>query len=131
MHRITGALVALALVALPGGAQAQDTLAGDWDVNVSIMGQTIPLILHIAEGDEGFEGKFDSPAQGGFDIPILSIAAEHPDFKIELETGGPPALLEGSHDGDKLTGKFSQATAEGTFEGARTAEEKADEGEGS
>ena len=131
MSRIIGALTALLFVVVPSNAQAQDTLAGDWDVAVEIMGQTIPLVLHIAEGDEGFEGKFDSPAQGGFDIPILSIAAEHPDFKIELETGGPPEVLEGKHEGDKLSGKFNQATAEGTFKGSRTAEEKADEADGS
>ena len=131
MSRIIGALTALLFVFVPSNAQAQDTLAGDWDVAVDVMGQQIPLVLHITEGDEGFEGKFDSPAQGGFDIPILAITAEHPDFKLELETGGPPAILEGKHDGDKLTGTFSQATAEGTFEGSRTAEVEADEGDGS
>jgi hypothetical protein len=132
MHRILGALVALAfvLVALPTGALAQGTLAGDWEVDVDIMGQKIPLVLHISEGDEGFGGTFDSPAQGGFDMPILGVTTEHPEFKIELETGGPPAILEGKHDGDKLSGKFSQATAEGTFEGARKVEKEAAEGEG-
>ena len=133
MNRIIGALAALVLflVILPTNVLAQGTLAGDWEVDVDIMGQKIPLVLHIAEGDEGFEGKFDSPAQGGFDIPIIAITADHPEFRIELETGGPPAILEGKHDGDKLSGKFSQATAEGTFEGARQVEKKAAEGEGS
>ncbi len=132
MNRIIGALAALVLflVILPSNALAQGTLAGDWEVDVDIMGQKIPLVLHIAEGDEGFEGKYDSPAQGGFDIPIIAITTEHPEFKIELETGGPPAILEGKHDGDKLSGKFSQATADGTFEGARKVEKKAAEGEG-
>jgi hypothetical protein len=131
MNRILGALAALviALVILPSSALAQDTLAGDWELNVDVMGQKIPLVLHIVEGDEGFNGKFDSPEQGGFDIPIIAITAEHPEFKIEMETGGPPAILEGKHDGDKLSGKFSQATAEGTFEGARQVEKKAAEGE--
>jgi hypothetical protein len=132
MNRIIGALAALVLflVILPSNALAQGTLAGDWEVDVDIMGQKIPLVLHITEGDEGFEGKYDSPAQGGFDMPIIAITTEHPEFKIELETGGPPAILEGKHDGDKLSGKFSQATAEGTFEGARKVEKKAAEGEG-
>ena len=132
MNRIIGALAALVLflVILPSNALAQGTLAGDWEDDVDIMGQKIPLVLHIAEGDEGFEGKYDSPAQGGFDIPIIAITTEHPEFKIELETGGPPAILEGKHDGDKLSGKFSQATADGTFEGARKVEKKAAEGEG-
>jgi len=132
MNRIHGALAALvlALVILPSNALAQGTLVGDWDVAVVVMGQAIPLVLHIAEGDEGFEGKFDSPAQGGFDISIISITAEHPEFKIELETGGPPAILEGKHDGDKLSGKFSQATAEGTFEGTRKVKKEAAEGKG-
>lgn len=132
MNRILGALAALvlALVIVPSNALAQGSLAGDWEVDVDIMGQKIPLVLHIVEGDEGFEGKYDAPSQGGTDIPIIAITAEHPEFKIELETGGPPAILEGKHDGDKLSGKFSQATAEGTFEGARKVEKKAAEGEG-
>jgi hypothetical protein len=131
MNRILGALAALvlALVILPSSALAQDTLVGDWELNVEVMGQQIPLVLHIADGDEGLEGTFDSPAQGGFDIPINSITAEHPEFKLELETGGPPAILEGKHDGDKLSGTFNQATASGTFEGARKVAEKATEGE--
>jgi hypothetical protein len=134
MNRVFGALAALALlfVAAPPSVLAQDSMAGDWDVNVAVMGQNIPLVLHITKGDEGYAGKFDSPAQGGFDLPIRSITAEHPDFRMELETGGPPAILEGKHDGDKLSGTFSQATATGTFEGKRkVAEEKSgDQGEG-
>ena len=132
MNRIIGALAALviAFVILPSNALAQGTLAGDWEVDVDIMGQKIPLVLHISEGDEGFGGTFDSPAQGGFDIPILGVTTEHPEFKIELETGGPPAILEGKHDGDKLSGTFSQGMAEGTFEGARKVEKKASESEG-
>ena len=131
MIRIFGALAALvlALVIVPSNALAQGSLAGDWEVNVDVMGQKIPLVLHIAEGDDGFEGKYDVPSQGGTDMPIIAITAEHPEFKIELETGGPPGILEGTHDGDKLSGKFSQTTAEGTFEGARKVEKKTAEGE--
>lgn len=133
MNRILGALAALVLafVILPSSTLAQDSLAGEWDLLVDVMGQQIPLILHVEEGEEGFEGKYDAPSQGGFDLEVISITAEHPEFKIELFTGGPPAVLEGKHDGDKLSGKFSQATAEGTFEGARKVAAKPAEGEGS
>jgi hypothetical protein len=132
MNRTIGALAALALTlaASPSHAFAQGSMAGDWDLNVSVMGQQIPLVLHIAEGEEGYEGTFDSPAQGGFDLPIRSITAEHPDFKMELETGGPPAILEGKHDGDTLKGSFTQATATGTFEGQRKVQGEETEGEG-
>jgi hypothetical protein len=131
MNRVFGALAALSFlfVAVPSSVLAQDSMAGDWDVNVALMGQNIPLVLHITKGDEGYEGKFDSPAQGGFDIPIRSIEAEHPDFRMELETGGPPAILEGKHDGDGLSGTFTQATATGTFEGKRKVAEEKSAGE--
>ena len=131
MNRIFGALAALifAIVVLPSNALAQDTLAGEWDLVIDV-GQQIPLGLHLVETDEGFDGKYDAPSQGGFDLEIITITAEHPEFKIELFTGGPPAVLEGTHDDDKLSGTFSQATAEGTFTGARKVEEKAAEGEG-
>jgi hypothetical protein len=131
MNRTRGAVLALgvAFLALPSGALAQDSMAGDWDIDVSVMGQEIPLVLHITSGEDGYEGTFDSPAQGGFDIPIRSITAEHPDFKMELETGGPPAILEGKHDGDTLKGNFTQATATGTFEGVRKTEDAEAEGD--
>jgi hypothetical protein len=132
MHRIKTLTFALALtlLAFPSAVLAQDSMAGDWEIDVSVMGQQIPLVLHITKGDKGYEGKFDSPAQGGFDIPIRSITAEHPDFKMELETGGPPAILEGKHDGDTVMGSFTQATATGTFEGKRKVEGEETEGEG-
>lgn len=118
MHRIARALI-LALVFLPSSMQAQETLAGDWDVIVSAANQTIPIVLHITQGEDGYTGTFDAPSQAGMDMPITRIVSEHPEFTIEFETGGPPVVFEGKRDGDKLSGTFTQAAAEGTFEGAR------------
>lgn len=135
MNRILRALTALvlALVLLPTDALAQGTLAGDWDVLVVATGQTIPIVLHITEGDDGFGGTFDAPSQGGIDRPLTSVTVDHPEFRLEFETGGPPVVFVGKHDGDKLSGTFSQGTAEGTFEGIRRAETETGtaEGEGS
>lgn len=135
IHRIIGALAALVLtlVILPSSALAQGTLAGDWDVLVVATGQTIPIVLHITEGDDGFGGTFDAPSQGGIDKPLTSVTVDHPEFRLEFETGGPPVIFEGKYDGDKLSGTFSQGAAEGTFEGARKAEAESGsaEGEGS
>ncbi|MFO7588693.1 MAG: hypothetical protein R6X22_11545 [Gemmatimonadota bacterium] len=113
-----------ACAALPGSAAAQDPLVGDWDVAVSVMAQEIPLVLHIAEGEGGLEGTFDSPAQGAFGLPILAIAHEHPAIRVELETGGAPAVLEGTHAGDTISGDFSQGPLAGTFEATRKAPEE-------
>ena len=118
MHRIARALI-LALVVLPSSLLAQDTLAGDWDVIVSAANQTIPLVLHLEEGEDGYTGTFDAPSQGGMAMPITRIVSEDPDFTIEFETGGPPVVFDGKRVGDKLSGTFTQAAAEGTFEGAR------------
>ena len=132
MHRILGALAAFTfvLVTLPTDALAQGTLAGDWDVLVVATGQTIPIVLHITEGDDGFGGTFDAPSQGGIDKPLTSVTADHPEFRLEFETGGPPVVFEGKHDGDKLIGTFSQGTAKGTFEGNRRAETESGSAEG-
>jgi hypothetical protein len=132
MNRVLGTLAALvlALVILPSNALAQGTLAGDWDVIVVATGQTIPIVLHITEGDDGYGGTFDAPSQGGIDRPITSITVDNPEFRLEFETGGPPVVFEGKHDGDKLIGTFSQGTAKGTFEGNRRAETEPDSAEG-
>ena len=129
MNRVLGAL-ALALVILPSSALAQGTLAGDWDVLVVATGQTIPIVLHITEGDDGYGGTFDAPSQGGIDRPLTSVTVDHPEFRLEFETGGPPVVFEGEYDGDKLIGTFTQGTAEGTFEGNRRAETESSSAEG-
>lgn len=118
MHHVARALV-LALILLPSSLQAQETLAGDWDVIVTATGQTIPLILHISRGEDGYTGTFDAPSQAGADRPITKIVAEHPEFTLEFETGGPPVVFVGKHEGDEMSGTFTQAAAEGTFEGVR------------
>lgn len=118
MHPIARALV-LVLVLLPSTLQAQQTLAGDWDVIVTATGQTIPLVLHISQGEDGYTGTFDAPSQAGADKPITRIVSKHPEFILEFETGGPPVVFEGTHEGDEMRGTFTQATAEGTFEGVR------------
>jgi hypothetical protein len=132
MHRILGALAALTFVfvTLPSNALAQGTLAGDWDVLVVATGQTIPIVLHITEGDDGYGGTFDAPSQGGIDRPLTSVTVDNPEFRLEFETGGPPVVFEGKHDGDKLIGTFTQGTAEGTFEGIRRAETESGSAEG-
>jgi hypothetical protein len=116
--RSIAAFTAAALVALPGAARAQDKdpLIGDWDVTVSVMGQQLPLVLHIEQGEDGLTGTFDSPAQGAYGIPILAISHEHPKVRIELETGAASAILDGTHADGKVTGDFSQGPATGTFE---------------
>jgi len=125
MHRTLKLTVCalFAFAASPAAAAAQDPIAGDWDVNVSVMGQEIPLTLHIAEGEKGLEGVYD--AQGMEGIPILSIAHEHPAIRIELETGGAPAILEGAHEGDTLSGEFNQGPAAGTFTATKKVPEEA------
>ncbi len=132
MQRIIGALAALvlALVILPSNALAQGTLAGDGDVLVVATGQTIPIVLHITAGDDGYGGTFDAPSQGGIDKPLTSVTVDDPEFRLEFETGGPPVVFVGKHDGDKLSGTFTQGTAEGTFEGARKAETETGSTEG-
>jgi hypothetical protein len=129
-HVMKAALCALfALALLPAAAVAQDPLAGDWDVTVSISGQTIPLVLHLATGESGLEGTFDSPAQGAMGLPILSIEHEHPKVRFELETGGAPAILDGTHEGDAISGDFSQGPATGTFTAKKTSKEAGAESE--
>lgn len=118
MRQIVRAFV-LVLVLVPSSLQAQQTLAGDWDVIVTATSQTIPLVLHISQGEDGYTGTFDAPSQAGADKPISRIVSEHPEFVLEFETGGPPVVFEGIHEGDQMSGTFTQATAEGTFEGVR------------
>ncbi len=114
IHRILGALAAFTfvLVTLPTDALAQGTLAGDWDVLVVATGQTIPIVLHITEGDDGFGGTVDAPSQGGIDKPLTSVTVDHPEFRLEFETGGPPVIFEGARKAEAESGS---AEGEGSW----------------
>ncbi len=44
--------------------------SGDWYGDLEVAGQTIPLVLHLQKGTDGWEGNMDSPSQGARGIPL-------------------------------------------------------------
>ncbi|UCC24112.1 MAG: alpha/beta fold hydrolase [Gemmatimonadales bacterium] len=68
------ALVAAASWPASGAAQAEaERWAGDWRGTLQAGPQELPIIFHIAAGDEGLTATMDSPAQGAYGIPMDGV----------------------------------------------------------
>lgn len=82
-------------------------LEGDWsgtlEVNPALK---LPLVLHLQNADNKWQGSLDSPAQGAFAIPMSSIEVEGGQLAFEI------ASLRASYRG---TLDVESGTIRGTF----------------
>ena len=88
--------------------EAAAGLDGDWDGEVEVPAAKLRMILHITTLNGMTTGTADSPDQGGFGMPVSSIAHVGDTVQIVLNQVG--ATLEGrlSSDGQTLSGKMMQ-----------------------
>ncbi|MEY3049783.1 MAG: hypothetical protein RL365_1821 [Bacteroidota bacterium] len=49
------------------------SLSGNWYGTLDVMGQKLPLVIHLADSAEVWKGTLDSPKQNAFGIPMSSI----------------------------------------------------------
>lgn len=107
MTMITAVAVA-AIAAVSPAPQADPGLAGAWEGRVSVGGQSIRVVFHVAPDGAT---TMDSPDQGGFDIPAEAPAVEAGVVRIAVPAIG--GRFEGrlSEDGVMLTGVLHQGTA--------------------
>ena len=79
------ALLAAALV-LPMDASAQPSpVVGEWGGSLQVGGQSLPLVFHIRQGEDGsLTSTMDSPTQGATGIPVESTTVEGDRLVMEL-----------------------------------------------
>ena len=73
-------LTAFLTVFVAGGQE----ISGTWNGVLEVQGMQLPLVIHIAEDDEGYTGTMDSPDQGATGIEITSLSYDNSNLKFEV-----------------------------------------------
>ena len=104
------ALLAL-LIALP--ASAQPSIVGDWSGVIDLSAvqpgaDSLTVILHISESDEGYLVTMDSPDQGAFGLPLSEVMFDGETFSATLAAAS--ASYSGIFDaeGARIEGTWTQ-----------------------
>ena len=89
----------------------QDSLAGDWEGHISIMGQRLKIVTHFKKNASGFKGTIDIPQQGAAGIPLQNISVFDKDsVSFAFFAGSGMAGFRGSFRADTLiSGEFRQS----------------------
>lgn len=92
-------MIALDTVAVVAPAQAAEAdLVGRWEGALNVGGTSLPIVIRVDQGLDGLLTVMDSPAQNVRGLPVAALS----------ETGGVV--------------RFTVPAAQGTFEGARSAD---------
>ena len=112
-------LVALAATLIVGGAAAQpsaDALSGTWRGSLDPDGVALGIVLHVEITPAGLAITMDVPPQGAFGLPVETVRSG-PGGELVLRAPTLPAapVFDGTVDGDRYAGTFTQGPAELTF----------------
>ncbi len=92
------------------------SLAGLYSGALAVAGMELEIIVELAEGEAGFTGTIDIPAQGAAGIPLHDIRIEPPVVYFEMLEGPALASFDGVLDETgAISGAFSQAGMTGEF----------------
>ncbi len=103
---VLGATASSATASRPAAAAAAPDLTGHWNGSIALPGA--PLAFDVDLRADG-SGDISIPAQAAADLPLIgfSIAGTSVRFSISGVPGEPS--FEGTVDGQRVTGKFTQA----------------------
>lgn len=97
------------LIGLYGySAIAQPAFEGSWEGALNVQGMQLPLVVHLTKSKDGYVGKFDSPKQKAFGIPLTTMQAQGDTLRFTV------ADARISYQGiwvmgDSVVGTFTQA----------------------
>jgi pimeloyl-ACP methyl ester carboxylesterase len=111
--RQTAMSVLLFLIAAT--AYSQETLDGKWEGKIVIMGTELEMAVNFKTDPDSIRGTIDIITQGAKDLPLIHISHSAPKVYFELPAGQTLAVFDGSMNADSISGRFTQAGAEGTF----------------
>jgi hypothetical protein len=91
------------------------SLSGNWYGTLDVMGQKLPLVLHLTDSAGIWEGTLDSPKQNAFGIPMSSIEVKGKNLVFTIDK------LHASYQGtlsDALVikGDFKQGALKATLD---------------
>ncbi|MCH7410903.1 alpha/beta hydrolase [Belliella sp. DSM 111904] len=82
------------------------TAQGTWKGDLAVMGQKLPLIIHLNESNGEWEGTIDSPSQGAMGIKMNKVLFDGMMLSFEMSVGN--ASYEGVMVNEDIKGNFSQ-----------------------
>ncbi|WP_162633307.1 alpha/beta hydrolase family protein [Echinicola strongylocentroti] len=89
---------------------AQSGAEGDWKGVLEVMGQKLPLVFHLNNTGEKWEGTMDSPAQGATGISLDEVLIDS--LNVSLAINGLGIHYNGKMEHDTIRGTFSQGGME-------------------
>jgi len=96
------------LLLMAATAFCQPPLEGHWEGALQIQGTQLPLMLHFNADKSGYAGKFDSPKQKAFGIPLSSVTVQGDTLIFTLAEA--QIRYQGKWvQGDSVVGTFTQA----------------------
>lgn len=91
---------------LPLMSTAQKSPAGDWEASLKIQGIELPLVIHLKQKGDAWEGSFDSPKQKAYNISLTSVSLRADTLEFTHKQAGIRFL--GLFQADSIPGNFSQ-----------------------
>ncbi len=99
---------------------AQDTIVGQWEGNISIMGYDLNIIVKLETVNDSLTGTIDIPQQNASNLPLSNIYYNFPKLSFVLEVPNGDAEFDGEIVQDSIKGSFKQSGIKGTFHLARS-----------
>ncbi len=112
LHR-SGFLIALIMAACalawPVALSAQTGLEGHWEGAIELPGTALQIRIDFKSAGAAWQANIDIPQQGAQGLPLQAVRFAAPQVHFELPAGPGLAVFDGKLEGDKVSGKFSQA----------------------
>lgn len=120
MQKIIGTL--LITIITCSVLSAQKEVLGYWKGKLVLPGVSLRLAFTITEENGKLSATMDSPDQGAYGIPCGTTQFENGLLTLKVESAG--VTYTGKPEGDKMIGKFKQATLNIDLDLARSEEEE-------
>lgn len=89
-------------------AFAQPAFEGSWEGMLNVQGMQLPLVVHLTKSKDEYVGKFDSPKQKAFGIPLTTVHAQGD--TLSFTVADARISYQGIWVvGDSVVGTFTQA----------------------
>jgi uncharacterized protein len=115
------ALVALGVSLVHSGAASAADLAGVWTGTWTKQGDALPVTVMFEDSAAGWSGTFDSDALQVAGIPLADVRDANGTVHWLLKGDRTTTVFDGTLDGNRLAGTFTESGTPGTFALARAA----------
>ncbi len=111
----TGLALCFGLLLVSSVGRAQPGVAGHWEGDIQILGQSLAIRVDLAAAADSLRGTIDIPQQGAAGLRLRSVRATDGALSFELPAGPGLATFDGTVLGDSAWGVFRQAGMTGSF----------------